>query len=51
MRRTPLTTAFPLLLAAGIAVPLAQGCKPANTKSAVTGNAASKVFVPPSTTS
>ncbi|MBZ0205063.1 MAG: Sec-dependent nitrous-oxide reductase [Flavobacteriales bacterium] len=47
MRRTPLTTAFPLLLAAGIAVPLAQGCKPANTKSAVTGNAASKVFVPP----
>lgn len=47
MRRTPLTTAFPLLLAAGIAMPLVQGCKPANTKSAVTGDAASRVFVPP----
>ncbi len=47
MRRTPLTTALPLLLAAGLAIPLVQGCKPANTKSAVTGDAASKVFVPP----
>jgi nitrous-oxide reductase len=47
MRRTKLTTALPLLMAAGIAIPLAQGCKPANTKSAVTGDAASKVFVPP----
>ncbi|MEO8733534.1 MAG: Sec-dependent nitrous-oxide reductase [Flavobacteriales bacterium] len=28
-------------------MPLVQGCKPANTKSAVTGDAASKVFVPP----
>ena len=40
-------TALPLLLAAGIALPLAQGCKPANTKSAVSGDAASKAFVPP----
>ncbi len=47
MRRTPLTTALPLLLAAGLAIPLVQGCKPANTKSAVTGDAASRVFVPP----
>ncbi|MBX2983408.1 MAG: Sec-dependent nitrous-oxide reductase [Flavobacteriales bacterium] len=28
-------------------MPLVQGCKPANTKSAVTGDAASRVFVPP----
>jgi nitrous-oxide reductase len=42
-----LTTTLPLVLAAAIALPLAQGCKPANTKSAVTGDAASKVFVPP----
>src|SRR5690606_4967968 len=33
--------------AAGLALPLVQGCKPANTKSAVTGGAAEKVFVPP----
>jgi nitrous-oxide reductase len=44
-----LTTTLPLVLAAAIALPLnsLQGCKPANTKSAVTGDAASKVFVPP----
>jgi len=47
MRRIPTSTAFPLLLAAGLALPLVQGCKPANTKSAVTGGAAEKVFVPP----
>jgi nitrous-oxide reductase len=47
MKRTSLTTTLPLVLAAAIALPLAQGCKPANTKSAVTGDAASKVFVPP----
>ena len=47
MRRTSLITSIPLVLAAAIALPLAQGCKPANTKSAVTGDAASKVFVPP----
>ncbi|HRO39329.1 MAG TPA: Sec-dependent nitrous-oxide reductase [Flavobacteriales bacterium] len=47
MKRTTVITALPLLLAAGIALPLAQGCKPANTKSAVTGDAASKVYVPP----
>lgn len=47
MRSNPLTTTLPLVLAAAIALPFAQGCKPANTKSAVTGDAASKVFVPP----
>ena len=47
MKRTSLITAIPLLLAAGIVLPLAQGCKPANVKSAVTGDAASKVYVPP----
>ncbi|MBS1937656.1 MAG: Sec-dependent nitrous-oxide reductase [Bacteroidetes bacterium] len=47
MKRTTVITALPLLLAAGIALPLAQGCKPANTKSAVSGDAASKAFVPP----
>lgn len=47
MRRKPSATAFPLLLAAGLALPLVQGCKPANTKSAITGGAAEKVFVPP----
>lgn len=47
MRRNPSATAFPLLLAAGLALPLVQGCKPANTKSAISGGAAEKVFVPP----
>lgn len=42
-----MTTVLPLLLAAGITMPLVQGCKPTNTKTAVTGDAASKVFVPP----
>jgi nitrous-oxide reductase len=45
--RTSLTTVIPLALAAGLAMPLVQGCRPTNVKSAVTGDAASKVFVPP----
>ncbi len=47
MKRRPSHTAIPFLLAAGIAVPLVQGCKPSNAKTAVTGDAASKVYVPP----
>lgn len=47
MRSIPKASVLPLLLAAGITMPLVQSCKPTNTKSAVTGDAASKVFVPP----
>lgn len=47
MKRRPFHFAIPLILAAGLALPLIQGCKPANTKTAVTGNTAERVFVPP----
>ncbi len=47
MKRTFPITTLPLVLAAGLVFPLAQGCKPTTAKSVVTGDAASKVFVPP----